>query len=379
MRASKEGLRESLFYSFVVAVGAVGLFSFYQYNLVSPAIFELAFFILALSECSKIKLESFVFLICSFGYVFGCGFFSLYVSGDNYLDFFQAFKAFIYVGMISFLVGKNIFDSKRLGAFFFILLIMFFIKYAYSRAFEFTPRMGGRPGLFAENNFELIFLILIFYFCAPMIRMRFLAFLALAVVVFLSGSRSAILALLVVYVFAFMRRFDWRFFGAAAVLGALVSLAVWVYFSRMDGGLESIDRFQFMLVFLSEVEEWPWWKFIFGSPAITPLSVESCQKLAYYSQLFSYSGDGSCYSVILHSYIFRVIFDHGLSGLLYLIVFVWWAIRRNGGRVRDVFCVLGVLMSSALSVSSFNSVFVAMSLGIVVSLRPSTSLRTPVS
>ncbi len=51
----------------------------------------------------------------------------------------------------------------------------------------------------------------------------------------------------------------------------------------------------------------------------TPLLPASCADLSYYQTLFSYAGDGRCYSVILHSFIMRVIYDHGIIGFAFLI------------------------------------------------------------
>ncbi|WP_216073902.1 hypothetical protein, partial [Acinetobacter baumannii] len=91
---------------------------------------------------------------------------------------------------------------------------------------------------------------------------------------------------------------------------------------------------------------------------ITALSPESCRSLSFYDVLFSYSGNGSCYSVILHSYFFRVIFDHGAFGLVLLFSFLAVALRKYGYSKMDVGVVIGILSASALSVSAMNSVFV---------------------
>lgn len=139
--------------------------------------------------------------------------------------------------------------------------------------------------------------------------------------------------------------------------------------------MESIDRYKFMMVFWSEVGGWPWWKYTFGSFPITPLSAESCRTLSYYSRLFSFSEDGSCYSVVLHSYFFRVIFDHGVVGMIFLFGFIAKALHGTGYSAFRIMIFIGVLSASALSVSAMNSVFVSLAIAMAIGLqRPGGSV-----
>ena len=124
-----------------------------------------------------------------------------------------------------------------------------------------------------------------------------------------------------------------------------------------------------MMVFVDEVRYWPAWKFLFGSMPLTPLSSASCSSLAYYHDLFSFSGDGRCYSVILHSYFLRVIFDHGIIGLAFLLLFMMISLRKSGYAKNEVFVFLGIICSSALSVSAMNSVFVSLAIALALGLR----------
>ncbi len=113
----------------------------------------------------------------------------------------------------------------------------------------------------------------------------------------------------------------------------------------------------------------------FGSAPLTPLSHETCKSLYFYNTLYSYAGDGSCYSVIFHSYFLRVIFDHGLIGLAFLSISLFWFMSSKGFAFRDYLCVLGVIYVSALSVSSFNSVFTILSVILIMITRRAGYVR----
>ena len=125
---------------------------------------------------------------------------------------------------------------------------------------------------------------------------------------------------------------------------------------------EQIDRYKFLMMFIYDTSDWEWWRFLTGSTPLTPMSDYVCQKLSYYSRLFSHSGEGSCYSVILHSYILRVIFDHGLIGLGFLLYFVYQGLKSSGFTFQERVAVIGVVLVTSLSVSAMNNVYVVFAL-----------------
>ncbi|MGS2762733.1 hypothetical protein [Sinomicrobium sp. M5D2P9] len=130
----------------------------------------------------------------------------------------------------------------------------------------------------------------------------------------------------------------------------------------MGGALdiEKTDRFKFLMVFVDEIREWSIINYLFGADRITALSAEACSKLGYYQSLFSYSGDGSCYSVIFHSYILRAIYDHGIIGFILISVFVYFVITLSGFERKQALVIVGIALLNGLSVSSFNSVYFAL-------------------
>lgn len=365
------------FYS-LVAVGVVGLLTPTWYNILpSNFVFEAVLFLCVLVMFKVPKRGVIFFFLASLAYIGVSLFLMMAYNPSDYLDFAQAFKAFIYVAPLCCFYRQGVFERRKALRFLKILLVLFIAKYLYSVLLNVNPRMGSRPGLYVENNFELIFLLLYFFVLADDFGKNLGRwFLVLAAIIVLSGSRSSALALLVVFCGIYLRRLTIRSFFYFVAFIVLIALAAILFASRSGGGgVESIDRYKFMMVFWSEVGGWPWWKYTFGSFPITPLSAESCRTLSYYSRLFSFSEDGSCYSVVLHSYFFRVIFDHGVVGMIFLFGFIAKALHGTGYSAFRIMIFIGVLSASALSVSAMNSVFVSLAIAMAIGLqRPGGSV-----
>ncbi|MGP9571126.1 hypothetical protein [Halomonas sp. JB37] len=388
----------------VLALGVVGVFSPYDYNILpAVAILELAVLLLSAFVFPPKGRVSVFLMMSVVAYLLITFYVAVFLNNTNLLDYLQAYKAFIYVALLCSFIGKTFFSKVYVSKFFYILVVLFLVKYLYSRVVGLDVWVSSRPGVYTENNFELIFLLLLFYLVLPDLRWRTVFFLVVMAIVSLSGSRSAFLCLLVVYFFSVFRvgGFYWKKW--LLLLPFLLFVGVFVVNDRMDVSLgnsstaaevqpaispeasadipgvtieqdhemtirsfleqgASVDRVRFLLLFLDNAEGWKWWNVLFGTEPLTPLSDETCRSLSYWSDLYSFSGDETCYSVILHSYIIRVIFDHGVMGLLFLIGFTAYGLRKSGYSWVDVLCVLGVLLASSLSVSAFNSVFAVLSM-----------------
>lgn len=347
-----------------------GLISFYQYNLL-PAqnILELLFlFPIFFVSVRSLSLMTIVMSLVYFLYVSVSLIYARSID-VNLLDFLQAYKAFFYVGVLFLLCGNRYFSIKFLYLFYWGVLLALFLKYSYSLVLDLTPRMGERPGLFVENNFELMLPILLFLLISQVFgvyEMRWSSLL-LFVVVFISGSRSALVSLFFVLFVLYIRN-DLKSYLvviATTLLGAVATY--FTFYDRMNGKyIDEIDRVRFLFYFLEEVKTWGISNFLLGAERLTALSDSTCSALSPYKSLFSYSGDGSCYSVILHSYILRVLFDHGVVAFFILCGSVYWLMFRATSSNRVAIGGVGCLLLSGLSVSSFNSVFVAISLMLIV-------------
>lgn len=346
----------------LIFIAVVGVFSVGEYNyLPANAIFESVVILFFMVSIFPVVRGALFFVFSALIYLLVCFFIMESSSPAHVADFFMAYKSFYYVILLSFFIGKSKFTENDLKFIFYSLLFLFLIKYGYSRVFN----ISERPGVYTENNFELIFVLLIYYAIADALgKYKFICFAFLSLLVVLSGSRSAILALLVIYGFVFLSEINIK---TIVFFLLLISLSVFIVVQRSVGGIEDIDRFIFLTVFIDEIKNWDLSNFIFGSRPLTPLSYYSCTALSFYESLFSFSGDGRCYSVILHSYLLRLIFDHGVAGLVFIFSFVVYGMMMAGYKMKQIVCVVGVIISTGLSVSSMNSIYVAMALLIIFS------------
>jgi hypothetical protein len=109
------------------------------------------------------------------------------------------------------------------------------------------------------------------------------------------------------------------------------------------------------------VKDWGVSDWFFGSKFITPLPSSACQALSFYEQLFSRSGSGQCYSVILHSFWLRIIYDFGLTGVLFVFFVFFSILKTNSYGHIERNSLLVTMVLNGLSVSSFNSIFMVLS------------------
>ncbi|UTA78652.1 hypothetical protein J4377_11815 [Halomonas sp. XH26] len=416
-RSKAQPLAAMLLMAVILVLGVVGVMSPWHYNIL-PAVPLLELAVLGVSALvfPPKSRSAWLFMLAAGGYLVVTLAIAQLMSGSHILDYVQAYKAFFYVLLLCSFIARPLFKQVQVVKFFYVLLGLFFLKYAYSRLIGLDAWVSQRPGIFTENNFELVLLILLLYLVLPVMRWRFVSIVAVMLIIFLSGSRSAFLCFLAVYVFSVFRVGKGFIKPWLLLFPLLVLLAYGIVNDRMDITLgsgadtagenssmpaieegrslsmeegrspattldsdrevieqpltfrsflergASIDRVRFLLYFLDEVEGWQWWNVMLGTQPLTPLSTQTCEALSYWSDLYSFSGDGTCYSVILHSYIIRVLYDHGVLGLIFLVAFTVFALRKSGYSWADTLCVLGVLMASSLSVSAFNSVFAMLSM-----------------
>ena len=358
-----------LYYTLII-VGVIGVFSptfstYIRYNILpTVSVFEILFFFSTFACISGgvINKRSLNFSLITCFYILVSILFACLINKVHVLDFLLAYKAFIYVPMLCLAVNKRKIDKKFISSLLNILLILFFIKYSYSVFLG----LDSRPGLYHENNYELIFLLLIYYlnFIFNKEQFKIFPFIVIFIIILLSGSRSSFLAFTALhFCIFFLRNFSWK--TIVYILAAFLLLfgMLFIWFSRLDAGpIEEIDRFVFLQCFLHDISDWKWWQFLTGSPRLTPLSSYSCNMLSYYQYEFSFSGDNSCYSVILHSYLMRVIFDHGILGLFFLLFFIYYSMKDVGFTKIHYFSVIIVILITGLSVSSLNNAFINLAL-----------------
>lgn len=345
-----------LYFLFFIFLSLPSFFSYVYYNpLPTNILFELLVFTAFLVVKKRMTNTVLLVFLLSFSFLFFEFLFEVALRGVNIGDFFIAYKSFFYLMILSPFAGKHLFSAHSLNALFRLLLIVFLIKYVLWWLFADIKR----PGVFAENNFELLFLLLVTI--AVKIRcgkLNSYQLVSLTIIMFLSGSRSGLLSFLFVLFIFSIEKFDFKLILKFVGL-SVVALGVFgVFVSRMGvGGIESVDRFVFFQNFLFAISDWDFGNFIFGSYSLSPLPDLVCSNLSFYESLFSLSGDGTCYSIILHSFLLRVIYDHGLLGLFFLSVCLMYLMLKSGLTLKGALTVLGILAINGLSVSSFNSVY----------------------
>lgn len=275
-------------------------------------------------------------------------------------DFLQAYRWVLYLIAFAFAVGKTWGPLKPLIGVYWAVLLMALVKYAATVA---VLGFGSRPGLLLENNFELALLSGLMAVLFPhMVKRRWLALSILAVIVVISGSRSGALAFLVLALYSLTQlRTQYKFAPllAAHLAPLVLLLPAWIFIERAANSTQ-LDRLNFLEIFLAETAAWSPLQWLFGTTPITPLSSGACFQLSYYEMLFASTGDGTCYSVILHAFILRVVFDAGLVGLLIAVGGTWYFLRRAQVQTVLAIALVAIAVTNGLSVSGLNNPYVAL-------------------
>ncbi len=362
MNLSLSKLPHQILYLNIILLGLLG---FVGINLINPTIiFEgllLLFFFFNISTVSKevlwIPILSLLYLVLSLVY-------AVIIKDAHVLDFFLIYKSFVYLIILSQFVGKKTLEPEFIRKLFLVVLALFLLKYIFLVAIG-TSRQSIK--VFEESNFELMLLSYLFILDYSFRRkVNYLEITVLLITFFLSGSRSGLVIILFLIGCVFLRNLSLKNFLMLLVFVPIgLGLVYFIFLNRSEGdSLESIDRYIFFMSFLKEIKDWGLVDFLVGSERITALSSETCGKLTYYQKLFSFKGDGTCYSVILHSFIIRVIFDHGLLGFLFLCLAVYQMVLKSGFDRFISFLVLMVLVLNSLSVSAFNSIYAMLGIGL---------------
>lgn len=287
--------------------------------------------------------------------------------GAPLADFMQAYRWVLYLIAVAFAVGRAWGSVKGL-----VRLTWILAAAAAANSVLSVARFGfdARPSLLLENNFELALFcgltIAVYEWCGD--RRAWLVGL-LGVTTLLSGSRSGAISFLVLVVFAVVRaRVISIFYRYMLVLfvGLITLVPIYIFSSRLEQMDGRVDRLDFFNIFLAEVSSWSAWNWLFGTVPITPLSAQGCAAMSYWQNLFSSAGDGSCYVVILHSFIMRVIFDAGIFGLLLSVLVPLCLMRRAGVDWIVTLALISISVANGASVSGINNPYVAIPIIIAV-------------
>lgn len=363
-----------LFLLLIVLLALTGLVSYehvrsiyYRYNLLpASAIFDLSiltYVLLALRSrisraCAVIAALCAAFLVVSMILLpQGRG------GSPTVMDIVVAYKPFFYLIILCFVrPGKLNISIDSLEQVFKILLFAFLVKYLLAKSVFGIPR----PGLFFENNFELVLLTVLFVYLSRTGRLGSnLWIFMLMFVIVLSESRAGLLALIAALMTS-SRNFSTGALVAIIVVPTFL-LAVLMFLNTRTLDLSQTDRFEFMLVFLGEVRDFTIWNYFLGTSPMTPLSDASCNALSFYTALFSSGDRNTCYSVIFHVFYFRMIFDHGILGLLFLIYGFYAAMRALGLTRGLAFALMLQGMINGVSISGLGNTYFVLGVVLILS------------
>lgn len=364
-------LRKSYLYLLpILIIAAAGVVTPEEYNVLpATSILEVLLVLLVGTVVLKRGGHIAVFGAAAFVYVLYFNIYA-YLSNANILDGIVASKSFFYIAAVGLCVKKPILKLDVLIVLLNALLSLFLIKYGYSRFLDGSPR----PGVFTENNFELLFL---FILAAGVWQLRgytlWTEIFALILITVLGSSRSGALELLSVLLFAARIDFPRRYIAIEkfiwlAVIPLIIFTVYYVFSARSDGGfdIESIDRYKFLMIFINETSNWDLLNWFKGAAPLTQMSEGVCQSLSFYQDLFSREGTDQCYSLVLHSMILRVVFDHGIIGLIFILSCIWRALGLSGATIRLRISIIVLLLINGAAVSSFNSVYAALPITLLV-------------
>lgn len=288
-------------------------------------------------------------------------------------DFLIAYKPFFYIAVSALIAGSGIVQLRQLQRVHLVWLGVFAIVYSVELAFGLAE--SSRPNVFVENNFEILALSLLHVLIFSQIQNHRIILHGLYLfIVLLSGSLSgmAIAGFLTILLFLkFRPKQIMLLAGVLLVSFALLSLVV---YQRYGDDIMNVDRIRFFSAFLSEAQNWSLVEYLFGTRPLTPLSQTSCTTLSFYKDLFSTTHPEICYSVILHLLSLRLVFDHGIAGLLFVFGALYFLIP-NHISIRYKIAIVGAIALSALSVSAYNNSMVAFVFALI--LASSTGLTTP--
>lgn len=359
-------------------LGIIGLLTYgadARYIPVTPqTIFEVIVVLIAILGLTRFDLlRGGALFYIVFMYVFSSYFLVLARGEVGFADFIMAYKAYIYVLIAACFSYFKFLSRQDVHRLFNFLLFVFFVKYLVSVLFA----IDYRPVVYRENNYELMFLALLFYFHCIYVRRPSLLMISIVTAIFLlSGSRSAVALYAVVVVAINLEGMKLKRF-LILLVSTLVMLMIlyFIFMSRLgDDGLDSIDRLWFFGFFQHETDGWGYLNYLFGAERITRMSDFTCHSLRFYENLVSFHDPYICYSVILHSFVMRAIFDHGIIFSVLLVCFIYYLLRLSGHALFPSLVFIFVVILNGFSVSSFNSVFYMLALVLFLCV-PATQLK----
>lgn len=333
--------------------------------------FELLFFLICLLQLDWRNLQKIAILFWTIFYLVLNLILSLEV-GTSLYDYFKESKWIIYLLAIYCTKKGEFFSLNMIRKITKILLIFFLISYG---AQVLSGGLRVRPIVFGENNYEIgcllgMYLISQFHRLESRHSRDISLYISLAVVIALSGSRSGGIGFLVLSIYVIFVTKNNFLNRSRNIVLFLTGLAFITNNILIIRGIEikGIDRYNFFTIFLSEMQSKNLFEILFGTFGIRQLAENSCHSLVFYYSLLADQHLGTCYATILHLFIFRVIINFGLMGLMLSILVPYFILRNCRTRSLSL-TMIALSLINGLSVSGINNVFVMLPILIAVTIR----------
>jgi len=325
----------------------------------STNLLEFVFFALILINLQDTNQKRFLISIISTILIISI----ILVSRNFNTPFFESVRAYKWAFFIIGLIvsGRKIRLSQRtIEKCFHLLLASMFVAYALQVT---VNGLQSRPYLMIENNYECALLIGFFIIKLsrkePLPKYKNLIEISMVIsTILMSQSRSSLLSLIaVLFINVRFSKTTKNRIIPTIILFFASTFAI-IYTSNNRGtNIVNLDRYRFLTLFVEEFRTRSMLEQLFGSWIIQPLNYETCIKLKYYSSLQNDESLGSCYSVVLHSFLIRAVNDFGIIGTI-AIFWIFAFILFDGLQKKTALSLLVLAVVNAASVSGINNVYV---------------------
>lgn len=297
----------------------------------------------------------------------------------DFIVYSKIFFYLIYSVIIS--CSKLHFSANTFISVYKFIVILFFCEYLITQCLGINHKY--RPSLFVENNFELIFLLILYIVSEQVFNFKNTKYSILVCFsVFLSMSISGLVAYLFYQtykIFFYEKKICFSIFIIITSFVSIIGLFI-VRFNTLEfSNYSSIDRVLFFTIFIDEFKNDYVFPLLIGKDFMTPLSYENAVHLDFYTRLFSDIDNHLVYSVIFHALNLRIVYDFGLVGIIF-VYFTLFKVQMNCGadtKLSLLICL--IILLSGLSVSSLNSSIIMLSfIVLLLSLKSSKYYVYPI-
>lgn len=344
----------------VVGLAVVGLASLGEFNMV-PAhqILDVALYGAALTLLGWVDRRMLPLVVAVGALVAVRAAFALTSTDAGLGDVVQAHKWLLNIAVVLLCSGRVARIPDLAARMAWVLIPLALLKYVV----EVVALGHDRPGLLYENNFEIALLCgLVVVALRDMAHYRLVLLGMLGVAVVLAGSRSGAIAFGITALFAVHTLIGAKavrlYVAALTAAGAIVAAAL-LFAARYEAEGQ-VDRLNFAAIFGDETGERGLVGWLLGPPPMTALTTESCARLDFYAVLIADQSANECYSVVLHAFLLRVLFDFGLVGLVAAFAIPAYVMVRNHVPWPVVTALTLIAFSNSASVSGINNPFITL-------------------